>query len=56
MTEEGVVIELVQPDTEVQSARVAFVRVPVSEEQRYVIQCWSRRVLRQASSMIVAAL
>lgn len=56
MTEEGVVIEVVEPDTAVRSARVAFLQTPIAEERRYVIQCWSRRVLRHASGMIVVAL
>ncbi len=53
MLEEGVVIEVVPPDTEVRSARVVRLRVPIADEPRYVIQCWSRRVLRHASDLLV---
>lgn len=56
MVEEGVVIEVVAPDAEVQSARVVRLVTPIADEPRYVIQCWSRRVLRQASGLVVVAL
>jgi hypothetical protein len=56
MAEEGVVIEVVAPDTEVRSTRVAFLRTLVAPEPRYVIQCWSRRVLRSADTLVVVSL
>ena len=55
MTEEGVVIEVVEPGTGVTSARVAFRRTETTGEPRYVIQCWSRRVLRHASGLVVVS-
>lgn len=55
MHEEGVVIEVVPPDSEVQSARVAYLKTPKSTERRYVIQCWSRRVLRNAADLLVVS-
>jgi hypothetical protein len=55
MTEEGVVIEVVEPGTGVTSARVAFRRTQAAGEPRYVIQCWSRRVLRDASGLVVVS-
>jgi hypothetical protein len=55
MTEEGVVIEVVEPGTGVTSARVAFLRTETTGEPRYVIQCWSRRVLRHASGLVVVS-
>lgn len=53
-TEEGVVIELVQPGGGVLSARVVDLHTDKrsgSTVTRYVVQCWTRRVLRRAAEM-----
>lgn len=55
MHEEGVVIEVVPPDGKVRSARVAYLKTPKSTEPRYVVQCWSRRVLRNAADLLVVS-
>lgn len=55
-SEEGVVIEVVQPGEPPRSARVAFVRTPTAPDVRYVIQCWDRRVLRRGEDLEVQAL
>lgn len=55
MTEEGVVIEVVEADAAIRSARVAYIRAPLAGERRYVIQCWSRRVLRGPDRLVVVS-
>jgi hypothetical protein len=55
MCEEGVVIEVVEPATDVRAARVFHHPERLSVERRYVVQCWSRRVLRHAAHMVVVS-
>lgn len=56
MTEEGVVIEVVPPGGQVRSARVVYPRTACAARSavvRYVVQCWTRRVLRWAAELQV---
>jgi len=53
MTEEGVVIEIVPPGGWPRSDRVLPARCTRSSVARYVVQCWSCRVLRSAAEMVV---
>lgn len=59
LTEEGVVIEVVPPGARVRSARVAcplWSYPSRSTAAGYVVQCWDRRVLRQAREMRIVSL
>jgi hypothetical protein len=56
MTEEGVVIEVVPAWCGVRSARVIYPRTTGSSRSlvaRYVVQCWTCRVLRRAAEMVL---
>ncbi len=50
MGEEGIVIEVVPPGCPVRSARVVY---PRSAVVRYVVQCWTCRVIRWTAELLV---
>ncbi|MGD0107293.1 MAG: hypothetical protein ABSC06_25125 [Rhodopila sp.] len=58
MTEEGVVIEVVPPGCGMRSARVRLRHTASSRSRvvRFVIQCWTCRVLRRAQELEVICL
>ncbi len=55
MTEEGVVIEVVSPGCSPRSARVEPGRPARSPACRYVVQCWTCRVLRRSADIILVS-
>jgi hypothetical protein len=55
LRQEGVVIEVVAPGAIIRSERV-YDRREVRQELRFVVQCWTRRVVRYADEMAVVAL
>ena len=55
MTEEGVVIEVVPPRCSPRSARVEPGRPARSPACRYVVQCWTCRVLRRAAEIVLVS-
>jgi hypothetical protein len=58
MTEEGVVIEVVPPGCGMRSARVLLRHTASSRSRvaRFVIQCWTCRVLRRGQELLVVSL
>jgi len=57
MTEEGVVIEVVPPGRPVRSLRVIYSGSAASRSAvvRYVVQCWTCRVLRWSAELLVVS-
>ncbi|MGD0109218.1 MAG: hypothetical protein ABSC06_35050 [Rhodopila sp.] len=57
MIEEGVVIEVVPPGCGMRSARVLLRHTASSRSRvsRYVVQCWTCRVLRRAQELLVVS-
>ena len=55
MSEEGVVIEVVPPGAPVRSARVVYSRSASTRSTvvRYVVQCWTCRVIRWTAELLV---
>ena len=56
LTEEGVVIEVVPPGAPVRSARVVYPRSACASRSavvRYVVQCWTCRVIRWTAELLV---
>jgi hypothetical protein len=56
MTEEGVVIEVVPPGGQVRSPRVIYSRSGCASRStvvRYVVQCWTCRVIRWTAELLV---